>query len=39
MTRGSSSVVYLWLFEHVRVFQGLRSPARADVLVNLSLGC
>jgi hypothetical protein len=37
MTRGSSSVVYLWLFEHVRAFQALRSPARIDILVNLSL--
>ena len=37
MTRGASSVVYLWLFEHVRAFQALRSPARIDILVNLSL--
>ena len=37
MTRGSSSSVYLWLFEHVRAFQALRSPARIDILVNLSL--
>ena len=37
MTRGSSSFVYLWLFEHVRAFQALRSPARIDILVNLSL--
>ena len=38
MTRGSSSVVYLWLFEHVWAFRALRSPARFDTLVNLSLG-
>ena len=38
MTRGSSSVVYLWLFEHVAAFRALRSPARFDTLVNLSLG-
>jgi hypothetical protein len=37
MTRGSSSGVYLWLFEHVRALQALRSPARMDILVNLSL--
>ena len=37
MTRGASSFVYLWLFEHVRAFQALRSPARIDILVNLSL--
>ena len=37
LTRGSNSAVYLWLFEHVRAFQGLRSPARMDILVNLSL--
>jgi hypothetical protein len=37
MTRGASSVVYLWLFEHARAFQALRSPARVDILVNLSL--
>jgi hypothetical protein len=38
MTRGSSSVVYLWLFEHVEVFRALRSPARFGTLVVLSLG-
>ena len=38
MTRGSSSFVYLWLFEHVGPFRALRSPARFDTLVNLSLG-
>ena len=38
MTRGSSSVVYLWLFEHVAAFQALRSPARFATLVMLSLG-
>ena len=38
MTRGASSVVYLWLFEHVAAFRALRSPARFDTLVNLSLG-
>ena len=38
MTRGASSVVYLWLFEHLAAFRALRSPARFDTLVNLSLG-
>ena len=38
MTRGASSVVYLWLFEHVTAFRALRSPARFDTLVILSLG-
>ena len=38
LTRGSGSIVYLWLFEHVGAFQALRSPARFDTLVNLSLG-
>lgn len=38
MTRGASSVIYLWLFEHVAAFRALRSPARFDTLVNLSLG-
>jgi hypothetical protein len=38
MTRGASSVVYLWLFEHIEAFRALRSPARFDTLVNLSLG-
>jgi hypothetical protein len=38
MTRGSSSSVYLWLFEHVEAFRALRSPARFDTLVILSLG-
>jgi hypothetical protein len=38
MTRGASSVVYLWLFEHVEAFRALRSPARFDTLVILSLG-
>ena len=38
MTRGSSSVVYSWLFEHVVAFRALRSPARFDTLVSLSLG-
>jgi hypothetical protein len=38
MTRGSSSFLYLWLFEHVGAFRALRSPARFDTLVNLSLG-
>jgi hypothetical protein len=38
MTRGSSSFVYPWLFEHVAAFRALRSPARFDTLVNLSLG-
>ena len=37
MTRGASSAVYLWLFEHVDTFRALRSPARFDTLVNLSL--
>ena len=38
MTRGSSSFVYPWLFEHVWAIRALRSPARFDTLVNLSLG-
>lgn len=38
MTRGASSFAYLWLFEHVGAFRALRSPARFDTLVNLSLG-
>ncbi len=38
MTRGSSSIVYLWLFEHVAAFQALRSPARFATFVMLSLG-
>ncbi len=38
MTRGASSAVYLWLFEHVPAFQAFRSPARFDIFVNLSLG-
>ena len=38
MTRGASSVVYVWLYEHVSAFQALRVPARFDVMVNLSLG-
>jgi hypothetical protein len=37
MSRGAASFVYVWLFEHVRAFQALRSPARIDILVNLSL--
>jgi hypothetical protein len=37
MTRGASSVTYLWLFEHVEAFRALRSPARFDTFVNLSL--
>ena len=38
MTRGSSSIVYLWLFEHVAAFQALRAPARFATFVMLSLG-
>ncbi len=37
MSRGTSSFLYLWLFEHVGAFRALRSPARIDILVNLSL--
>jgi hypothetical protein len=37
LTRGAHSAGYLWLYEHVRAFQALRSPARIDILVNLSL--
>ena len=37
MSRGASSFMYLWLFEHVGAFRALRSPARIDILVNLSL--
>jgi hypothetical protein len=37
MTLGANGFVYRWLFEYVRLFRGLRSPARFDILVNLSL--
>jgi hypothetical protein len=37
MTQGANGFVYSWLFEHVSPFRGLRSPARFDILVNLSL--
>lgn len=37
MTQGTNGFVYSWLFEHVTPFRGLRSPARFDILVNLSL--
>ena len=39
MTRGSSSLVYLWLFEHVAAFQALRSPARFDTFVICRWAC
>jgi hypothetical protein len=37
MTQGVKGFVYRWLFEHVPLFRGLRSPARFDIFVNLSL--
>src|SRR6185436_6667925 len=37
ITRGANSAAYLWLFEHVAVFRGLRSAARAEILVLASL--
>src|SRR5262245_13150526 len=37
MTRGALSPIYLWLFHHVAAFQALRSPARFNILVGLSL--
>jgi hypothetical protein len=37
MTLGINGFVYRWLFEYVPLFRGLRSPARFDILVNLSL--
>jgi hypothetical protein len=37
MTQGANGFVYRWLFEHVPLFRGLRSPARFDIFVNLSL--
>jgi hypothetical protein len=37
MTAGANGFVYPWLFEHVAPFRGLRSPARFDILVNMSL--
>lgn len=36
MTSGANGFVYPWLFEHVSLFRGLRSPARFDILVVLS---
>jgi len=37
MTQGANGFVYRWLFEHAPLFRGLRSPARFDIFVNLSL--
>jgi hypothetical protein len=37
MTQGANGFVYRWLFDHVPLFRGLRSPARFDIFVNLSL--
>ena len=37
MTRGASSPIYLWLFQHFSAFQALRVPARFNILVGLSL--
>ncbi len=37
MTQGANSGLYLWLYAHFPPFQALRSPARADTLVMLSL--
>jgi hypothetical protein len=37
MTRGANGLLYVWLFEHTSAFHALRSPARFDIFVNLSL--
>jgi hypothetical protein len=37
MSRGASSPAYRWLFEHVHALRALRSPARMNILVTLSL--
>ena len=37
MTLGTNGFLYRWLFEYVPLFRGLRSPARFDIFVNLSL--
>jgi hypothetical protein len=37
MTLGANGFLYRWLFEYVPMFRGLRSPARFDIFVNLSL--
>jgi hypothetical protein len=37
MTRGVFSRIFVWLFQHFTVFQALRSPARFNILVSLSL--
>jgi hypothetical protein len=37
MTRGASGFLFVWLFEHTSAFRALRSPARFDIFVNLSL--
>jgi len=37
MTAGANGVIYPWLFEHIGVFRALRSAARFDILITLSL--
>jgi hypothetical protein len=37
MTAGANTPIYVWLYEHIPVFQGLRSPARFDIFVVLSM--
>jgi hypothetical protein len=37
MTQGANGFIYRWLYEHVPLFRGLRSPARFDIFVGLSL--
>ena len=37
MTQGANGLVYPWLFENVPPFRGLRSAARFDILVSVSL--
>ncbi|MCM3879214.1 MAG: glycosyltransferase family 39 protein [Vicinamibacterales bacterium] len=36
MTAGTNGFVYVWIFEHVPLFRGLRSTARFDILVVIS---
>jgi hypothetical protein len=37
ISAGTHGLIFPWLFEHVPLFRGLRSPARFAVFVNLSL--
>lgn len=38
LSMGLNGVIYPWLYEHVRVFVGLRAPARASIFFLLCLG-